>query len=434
MEKKQHYSRRKDTIALMISLLISASAFSESSDLVKQSFAELAAKPVVSAAFTFLYNENEQNLLDLIELTEIPAPPFGESKRADRFVEMIKETGLSDVSIDEVGNVIGRRPGSSDYTIAMVAHMDTVFPIETDVTVRKEGNTYYAPGIGDNTRGMVVLLSILRAFETLDIQTDANILFIGGVGEEGLGDLRGVRHLFRDGGSRIDSFIAIDGGRLDRLVHRGVGSHRYKVTISGPGGHSWGDFGAVNPHHALGRVIDSFVEKAKPLSESGEKLSFNIGRIGGGTSINSIPFESWFEVDMRSGSQERLNEMDDVFMQAVAGGIEAENNSRQKGDAELNVDIASVGKRPAGATPESAKLVIHAMEALKFVGVAEPNLSQSSTDSNIPMSKGVPAITISRGGKGKGAHSPAESWTNEDAHLALQSGFLLLLAEAGLSE
>ena len=230
---------------------------------------------------------------DLIELTEIPAPPFNEQRRAERFAEMLREAGLTDVIIDEVGNAIGRRPGTAgNRVIGYSAHLDTVFPEETDVTVRFEGERMLAPGIGDNSRGLVTVLTVLRALQFANIQTEADLLFIGNVGEEGLGDLRGVKHLFREGASPIDSLIVVDGGDASRIVYGGVGSNRYRVTFQGPGGHSWGAFGMANPHHALGRAIALFDDAAAVVTSEGARTSYNIGRIGGGTSINAIPFES----------------------------------------------------------------------------------------------------------------------------------------------
>lgn len=365
-----------------------------------------------------------------IELTEIPAPPFNEGARAARFADLLREAGLKDVSIDEVGNVIGRRSGTvGDRTIAIAAHLDTVFPEGTDVSVRREGTRLYAPGIGDNTRGLVVVLAILRAMEAADIQTAADILFVGNVGEEGLGDLRGVKHLFRDGGPKIDAFIAVDGGAASRLIYGGVGSHRYRVTYNGPGGHSWGAFGLANPHHALGRAIAAFDEAAPAVTSKGPKTSYNIGRIGGGTSINSIPFSSWMEVDMRSGSQDKLDEIDAVFQKAMQKALREENEGRLTGP-EISVEVKRVGKRPAGVGSTESSLVKRMMATMRHYEI-EPVLTISSTDSNIPISLGIPAITISRGGRGGGAHSPDEWWENTDGPLASQIGFMAVLAEAG---
>jgi acetylornithine deacetylase/succinyl-diaminopimelate desuccinylase-like protein len=388
--------------------------------------------PAVQGALEHLVAMEGQLIDDLIELTEIPAPPFGEEKRGARFAEMLAEAGLDDVATDDVGNVIGRRPGRrGERVIAISAHLDTVFPIETDVQVRVEGDRYIAPGVGDNARGLVVVLGILRALQQAGIETEADILFVGNVGEEGLGDLRGVKHLFRDGGPQIDALIAVDGGRTQRLVYGGVGSHRYRVTFTGPGGHSWGAFGTANPHHALGRAIDKFVAAASAFTAEGEKTSYNIGRIGGGTSINSVPFESWMEVDMRSGSQARLDAIDALLQQAVQDALHEENAARTEGD-ELTVDVQRVGKRPAAKGDIESPLVRKAAGAIRWAGL-EPDFTISSTDANLPISIGVPAVTLSRGGISKDSHAPSEYWENRDSHLALQINLLTLLSAAGLA-
>jgi len=393
----------------------------------------LRADPKVQAAMEHVHSLEAQSLEDLVELTEIPAPPFNETARAERFAEMLRDAGLEDVRIDGVGNVIGRRPGNSnDRRVAYAAHLDTVFPEGTDVTVKVEGDKYIAPGIGDNTRGLVTVLEVLRAMEHAQLETEAEILFIGNVGEEGLGDLRGVKHLFRDGAEKIDTFIAVDGGNSDRIVYGGVGSHRYRVTFHGPGGHSWGAFGLANPHHALGRAIALFDERAPDVTTVGDKTSYNVGRIGGGTSVNSIPFESWMEIDMRSGNQDKLDDIDAVMRAAVMEALEEENAGRLDGPA-LTVDIKRVGTRPAAMSDPDSPLVQRTMAATESLGVT-PSLQISSTDSNLPISIGVPAVTISRGGTSEGAHSLDEWWRNVDAHLGAQLGLLTVLSEAGLAE
>ena len=395
--------------------------------------AALTSNKIVKAAMEYIVAIEPQSRRDLIELTEIPAPPFGEENRANRFAEMLREAGLSEVTIDEVGNAIGRRPGKSgDRVIAYAAHLDTVFPIDTDVTVRFNDEKMYAPGIGDNTRGLVTVLGVLRAIQETGITTEADILFIGNVGEEGLGDLRGVKHLFRDGAARIDTLIAVDGGESNRIVYGGVGSHRYRVTFRGPGGHSWGAFGLASPHHALGRAISIFVENAPSVTSVGEKTSYNVGRVGGGTSINSIAFESWMEIDMRSGNQDKLDDIDAVLQAAIEQALQEENAARLDGP-ELTVDVARVGTRPAAPGDDQAPVVQRAIAATRSFGIA-PELRISSTDSNLPLSKGIPAVTMSRGGISGNSHAPDEWWQNADGHIGIQIGLITLLAEAGIAE
>ena len=395
--------------------------------------AALKRHETVQAAFADILSHRQENIETLIELTEIPAPPFGEENRGKHLEKLFKATGLTDVKIDEVGNVIARRPGTNGQkTIAMVAHIDTVFPLETNVKVRKEGDTYYAPGIGDNTQGVVLMLSIIKAMRAQNIETEADVLFIGNVGEEGLGDLRGVKHLYRDGADPIDTMIAIDGGGNGGLVYGAVGSYRYRVTFKGRGGHSWGDFGAANPHHALARAIENFAELAPAVTSEGERSSFSVGRIGGGTSVNSIPFESWMEVDMRSGNVAKIDAIDAIFKKAVQDGLDEENAARTHGP-EISVEIKPVGLRPAGKGDPNSPLVQHAMASMESFGL-QPRLGISSTDANIPISLGKPAITIGRGGISRGAHGLDESWQDKNSHVAIQIALLTLLAEAGFVE
>ena len=395
--------------------------------------AALRADPQVQVAMAHIVAIEPQSQRDLIELTEIPAPPFGEQDRALRYAQMLREAGLGDVAIDAVGNAVGRRPGrDGSQTVALSAHLDTVFPPGTDVTVRFDGTRMYAPGVGDNSRGLVTLLAVLRSLEHAGIETEADVLFIGNVGEEGLGDLRGVKHLFRQGAEKIDTLIAIDGGESERIVYGGVGSHRYRITFRGPGGHSWSAFGLANPHHALGRAIRIFDENAPTVTTAGEKTSYNIGRIGGGTSINSIPSESWMEVDMRSGSQAKLDEIDAILVAAVEQALTEENAARLDG-VELTVEMERVGTRPAASGDASLPVVQRALAATTAFGI-EPYLAISSTDANLPIAMGIPAVTMSRGGRGGNAHALDEWWENVDGHVSIQIGLITLLAEAGLAD
>ncbi|MDH5803570.1 MAG: M20/M25/M40 family metallo-hydrolase [Gemmatimonadota bacterium] len=394
---------------------------------------ELLNHPSIRRAFEVIDQLEPQTHQDLITLTEIPAPPFMEAERAAFYADLLRDAGADSVYIDEEGNVVAFRRGETgERTVAIDGHLDTVFPEGTDVTVRQSGDTLFAPGIGDDTRGLVVVLTVLRALEAADIRTDANILFIGSVGEEGLGDLRGVKHLFREGGPRIDSWIAVDGGGIDRIVNGGLGSHRYRVTFRGPGGHSWGAFGLANPMHAIGRAIAHFDANALPYVSEGPRTSYNVGRIGGGTSVNSVPFETWMEVDMRSVSPERLNGVDAIFQEAMQTALAEENAERTRGE-ELTLEVTLIGDRPSGEVAEGTPLVERAKATAMALG-SEPRLTMSSTDSNIPISLGIPAVTIGRGGEGSGGHSLHEWWINRDGHIAIQNALTLLVAEAGLAD
>lgn len=410
-------------------VLISTSARGQTSYL--NAVSEIYSLPEVREVFRSIEAMNESNVQRLIEMTEIPAPPFEEAVRAADLVSRFKAAGLDSAYIDEVGNVIARRRGmDSQKTIALAAHMDTVFPSDTPIKVRREGNVFYAPGISDNTRALVVLLTLVEVMDRHNMETRDDIVFVGSVGEEGLGDLRGVRHLFGDDGIQIDSFIAMDGGKIERLVVDGVGSNRYRVTFSGPGGHSYSAFGRAHPHQALADAIARFTKRAQRITRGRTKATFSVGRIGGGTSINSIPFSSWMEVDMRSADPGKVAALDGALREAVAYALKRENKRHTEGEP-LTVSIESVGIRPAGTADRDSTLIQNASAALRMFDI-EPDLVASSTDSNVAISKGIPAVTVSRGGVSRNSHSLDESWENTDAHVAVQAALLLLTAEAGL--
>lgn len=392
----------------------------------------LMRDPAVQQALQHVEDTDSQTMADLVTLTEIPAPPFQEEERARRFVAMMREIGIDSVHIDEEGNVVGLRRGRAGTgVVAISGHLDTVFPEGTNVSVTVRGDTLFAPGIGDDTRGLAAVLAVLRAMNQAGIQTEQDVLFIGTVGEEGLGDLRGVKHLFRSGGPRIDSFISVDGTGASGITHEGLGSHRYRVTFKGPGGHSWGAFGLANPAHALGRAVRYFEDGADAATKEGPRTSYNVGRIGGGTSVNSVPFEAWMEIDMRSESQASLGQVDALLKDAVRRAVTEENELRRSGPP-LTVDVDLIGERPSGEIPTEALLVRRATWVTQILGL-EPRLGRSSTDSNIPISLGIPAITIGGGGVGLGAHSPAERFVNRDGALGVQRALLILLAQAGLA-
>ena len=307
-----------------------------------------------------------------------------------------------------------------------------MFPPETDVTVTQVGDTLFAPGVGDDTRGLVEVLAVLRVMEAAGIETEDDVHFIGTVGEEGLGDLRGVKHIYRPGADWPDEWISVDGGGLDRIVSMGLGSVRYRVTFEGTGGHSWGAFGIVNPAHALGRAIRNFQEAADRLTRAGPPTSYNVGRLGGGASVNAVPAEAWMEVDMRSESPANLEEIEGLFLSAVDTALREENGLRRNGPA-LSVRTERIGFRPSGETDPSTPLVQRALATAVLFG-GEGELARSSTDANTPISLGVPAVTIGRGGIGANSHGPGEYWVNVDGHVAMQRALLLLLASAGLAD
>ncbi len=402
----------------------------------------LAEHPAVQSAFGIIEELEPRTIRELIELTQVPAPPFTEDERARVYAEWLREAGADSVFIDEEGNAIGIRygrggargstPEGERRTVALSGHLDTVFPEFVDVTVEQRGDTLFAPGIGDDTRGLIAVLTVLRALEAAGIETEADVQFIGTVGEEGLGDLRGMKHLFREGADPIHTWIDVDGTGLGRIVNKGLGSHRFRVIFRGPGGHSWGAFGLANPAHALGRGVRHFQDVADTLTRSGPRTSYNVGRIGGGTSVNAIPFEAWMEVDMRSESAESLERIDAAFRGAMRRALDEENALRRAGP-EIELELDQIGDRPSGEVADDHPLVERAIEVMRIFGT-EPELTRSSTDSNIPIALGIPAVTIGSGGVGGGAHSPAEWWINRDGHLGIQANLLLLVSEAGLAE
>lgn len=395
----------------------------------------LAQKKQVKEAFAQIKAQMDQTTEDLITLTEVLAPPFMEEERGKVFAKMLEDAGVDSIWIDKAGNVIGLRKGTSGESgyVGVDAHLDVVFPEGTDVTVKKVGDTLKAPGIGDDTRGLAMVISMLKAMNKSEIKTEKDILFVGSVGEEGLGDLRGMKYMFNESGLDIDSWIAIDGGSLGRISNAGLGSKRYKLHIKGQGGHSWGSFGLANPHQALGRAISVFSDAAWEYTSSTlSKTSFNVGRIGGGTSVNSIPFESWMEVDMRAIEPKNLDEIESIFKKSVEKAISEYNASGIRG--EVTYELIKIGDRPSGQLPASLPLIQRTMAATKLFGVT-PRLGRGSTNINIPVAKGIPAVCIGRGGKGGGAHSLHEWYLNdEESDESIQLALLITLSQAGLDK
>lgn len=398
----------------------------------EQEIADIAARPDVTRALAIIDESRDVAENWLIELTEIEAPPFKEANRGIYFSHLLELNGVDEVSTDAEGNVLGRIPGQGgNSTLAVVAHLDTVFPEGTDVRVRKDGSQYCAPGIGDNGRGLVATLLLARAITAAELAHSGDILLVGSVGEEGIGDLRGVRYLLREGGPKIDEFIAIDGGGASRITTRAVGSIRYRLVVRGPGGHSYGAFGLANPAHALSRAIHYFDDRAHGyVNAEGAKTTYNIGRIGGGTSVNSIPFENWAEIDMRSPDPDRLAAMDEILKTAVAKALDEQNDLRTSGEP-LTVEFERIGYRPAGRTDHGTPLVQRIMAAMRYHNL-EPALREGSTDANVPMSLGIPAVTIGGGGDTSGAHALHECWTDDNSETAVKNVLLAVLASVGL--
>jgi tripeptide aminopeptidase len=397
-----------------------------------QQVRQLIQKSDIQKAFAYIRQIDEETVKDVITLTEIPSPTFQEAEKGKVFAEMLRSAGADSVWTDEVGNVIALRKGKKGgKTILVEGHLDTVFPIDTDVKVRQRGDTLFAPGITDANRSLAVVVALLKTMSTQQLRTDHDIWFAGTVGEEGLGDLKGMKHLFREGALSLATHIAIDGGGLEDITNGGIGSLRYKVTFKGPGGHSYGAFGIANPHNALANAITEFVPKADEYTQVGPKTTYSISVIGGGTSVNSIPFESWMLVDMRSEDQEKLKGINNLFLEAMEAGLEKENTMVRRGKP-LILEIEKVGDRPSGSADPQSPLIQQTMAIAKQLSGKEPQLSSGSTNSNVAFSIGIPAVTIGRGGIGGGAHSLDEWWINKDGYLAVQQALLLVMMQGNV--
>jgi tripeptide aminopeptidase len=382
--------------------------------------------------------EHERIIEETIRITEIEAPPFKEAVRAKAYLDMLKAHGLTDTEIDAEGNAMGLRKGTGGGPlVVMSAHLDTVFPAGTDVKVKREGSKLKAPGVGDDSHALAVLLSYIRAMDAAGVKTKSDILFVATVGEEGAGDLRGVRYFFGKGKYKDQAkiFFSMDGTNAARLVNGAVGSKRYRVTYSGPGGHSYGAFGLVNPAFAMGEAMSLFSRVQVPARP---KTTFSVGVVGGGTSVNSIPDSLWMEVDMRSESPAALAALEKRFLELVKQAAETENNARSTREGPIKAEAKLIGDRPAGVTDPQSDLVQIATAAILAHGYKpvrnNPFLAYSSTDSNIPMSLGIPALTIGSGGKGERSHS-LDEWIDLEKTESVRgksSSLAILLAAAGM--
>ncbi|HEV8042990.1 MAG TPA: M20/M25/M40 family metallo-hydrolase [Bryobacteraceae bacterium] len=387
---------------------------------------QLLRDPAVKAALDAAKINEPQAIERQIHVCEIPAPPFHETERGLELKRLFVDLGLKNVRIDKAGNVIGTRPGLSPRpNLVFSAHLDTVFPEGTVVKVSREGHVLKGPGIGDDCRGLAVMLATIEALDQAKVQTPGTITFVADVGEEGLGDLRGVKNLFGESmPGQIDKFISVDGNGLD-IVNIGVGSMRYRVTFKGPGGHSYGAFGMANSIQAMGRAIAKISDFKVP---DHPKTTFNVGRVGGGTSVNAIPSEAWMEVDMRSADVSSLKALDAEFLAAVESAVEEENR-RWNNRGKVSASPELVGIRPAGQTSEGAQIVQTALAVSRALGIVE-NLREGSTDANVPMNMNIPAITIGGGGSGSGVHTLNEAFDTTDSWRGTQRAVLLAIALA----
>ena len=385
---------------------------------------DLIGQPNVRASLDAVKAAEPEVIRQQIRICQIAAPPFHESARAMAMKTAFMDAGLADVRLDRVGNVLGEHHGvASRPHVVVAAHLDTVFPEGTDVRVIRDGSRLNGPGIGDDCRGLAVLLAVAKAITTSPLQTRGSITFVADVGEEGLGDLRGMRELFGTTlKGAVDRFVSIDGAGMF-LTTGGVGSHRYRVTFTGPGGHSYAAFGIPNPIHAMGRAIDKIAKFSVP---SQPKTTFSVGRVGGGTSVNAIASECWMEVDLRSVDSAELASLTEKFEQAVDAAVR-EENARWTSSVGVKAKKELVGDRPTGHTPDNAQIVLRARQAAQALGLSLPQ-NESSTDANVPMRLNIPAVTIGGGGTGNAQHTAGEWFATNESWKGTQFALLLTIA------
>lgn len=379
-----------------------------------------------------MHQTDEQTLAEQLALVRIPAPPFAEEARGEHVLRRFAELGLRDPRRDEIGNVLaGWVPeGADGPPIVVAAHLDTVFPAGTPVEPRTAGKRIHAPGITDNSRGLAGMLAVARVLAESSLRSPRPVLFAATVGEEGIGDLRGVKHLFREGSPLrgAAAFVALDGSGLRRIVHRAIGSRRLRVECEGPGGHSWSDRGSPNPIAALGSAVAGFGGLSLPHPD---RSSLTVARIGGGRSVNAIPEDAWLELDLRSEVPGVLGRMEDEVRAVLARAVEAQNGGRRNGTAPLRMRVEVIGDRPSGETPASHPLV-RATTAITASLGAPPELVGSSTDANVPMALGIPSIAIGVGGDSGGIHTLDEWYANDGGALGVERALLVVLAAAGV--
>jgi acetylornithine deacetylase/succinyl-diaminopimelate desuccinylase-like protein len=382
--------------------------------------------PAVKAALASAKAAEPQTIEDQVRFSEIPAPPFKEEARGKELHRVFQDLGLQNVRTDRAGNVLGDRPGAAQHPhLVLAAHLDTVFPEGTDVHVRRAGPVLRGPGIGDDARGLAVMVAVIRAMKDANVRTQGSITFVADVGEEGLGDLRGMKQLFNDTlKGQADAFVSIDGTGLS-VSHTFVGSHRYRVTFNGPGGHSFGAFGLANPANALGRAIAKISEFQVPKEP---KTTFNVGRIGGGTSVNAIPFEAWMEVDMRSVDTAALASVDASFRKAVDAAV-GEENARWHSPGMVTAKTDLVGDRPAGSLPGDAPIVRTALAVTRALGWSA-SIGVGSSDANYPLSLGIPSLDVGGGGRGAEGHALGEAFDTTDSWMGTERALLLTIALA----
>jgi len=393
-------------------------------------FAQVSQNPQVRAALDWFKPHVAWINDEQARLTEIPAPSFGEAQRADAVKVLLAAVGL-EVHLDKVGNVIGELRGTNDREIVLIAaHLDTVFPAGTDVKVRREKDRMYAPGISDNGTGLISLVAIARAMHEARIKPQRAILFVADVGEEGEGNLRGMRTLVETYREKLKAVIVLDGSGTDHVTTKALASRRMEAVITGPGGHSWSDFGIPNPISALVRSSVRFLNTRVPATP---RTTFNLGQIEGGTSVNSIPHEARLKVDVRSESEDELLRLENALRECMAAGVRDEmENARDRSKGKLEWKVETLGSRPGGELPSDSPLLAALRAADDFTGNSS-RIERASTDANIPLSLGIEAIAIGAGGNGGGAHSLQEWYEPKGREVGLQRALLTVLGISGIA-
>jgi len=405
---------------------------------VQQEVARLAAAPEVRSAYNWFRSQEPQLAHWQVEVARIPAPPFGESARAAWLAERFRDLALDDVRTDDVGNVFGVSPGYGKRYVALSAHIDTVFPAGTPLNIKQQGSRLYGPGVSDNGAGLVALLAMAGVLRAVRLRHAMPFVFIGNVGEEGEGDLRGMRHIFTTPRWKdaIAYSLILDGAGADTIVAEALGSRRFEVIVRGPGGHSWSDFGAPNPIVVLSRTVEEFSRTPVPASP---KTTFNIGVIRGGTSVNSIPESASMRVDLRSTSMTEIDRLERTLRTALDRAIDEESRiaASRSGSARrpqgLNSEVVVIGNRPAGELEPQAR-ILQVMRAVDSQLGNAAQVQRASTDANVPLSLGREAIAIGGGGSGGGAHTLQEWFDCNGRELGLKRILLTLLALAGVGE
>lgn len=397
----------------------------------EQAVSDLLRDERVRRAFRFFEERAPQIDEEQTAICEIPAPPFGEEARAEYLAARFRQCGLRDARLDDEGNCVALRRGDSLRPLVVLsAHLDTVFPAGTCFTIHRDGGRMFAPGVADDGCGLAALIALARVFDECDIETEGSLLFVGTVGEEGEGNLRGARHLLTAGewAGQIDAFLSFDGPGVERITNAAVGSRRYRIRLKGAGGHSWGDFGAPNPVHALGRTIARLAAYPAPPQP---RTTFNVGRVEGGTGVNVIAREATLDVDLRSESPEELRRLDAFFRRAAREAAAEENAARRTGALPLELEMNLIGDRPGGHTPPDSPLVLLAEAATRALG-HRPRLDCSSTDSNVAISLGTPALTLGAGGTSGSSHTLDEWYDPRGRDLGLKRALLVALGATGL--